>query len=145
MKGGSCWVKTIMLAGHAKLPQGMAAKSVFETLTITAEIDRKYGVIVRASCTLATGHAQGFIGELLKGYSLLDGIDPILDAIKEAYHGKAKQALLAAAKDLYGQFLLYREKQGNKRACERQTSSGREVTIGEQDVTLRGTDDGGRR
>ncbi len=114
MKGGSCWVKTIMLAGHAKLPQGMAAKSVFETLTITAEIDRKYGVIVRASCTLATGHAQGFIGELLKGYSLLDGIDPILDAIKEAYHGKAKQALLAAAKDLYGQFLLYREKQGEQ-------------------------------
>jgi hypothetical protein len=51
---------------------------------------------------------------LLKGYSLLDGIDPILDAIKEAYHGKAKQALLAAAKDLYGQFLLYREKQGEQ-------------------------------
>lgn len=103
---------TIMLAGHAKLPQGMAAKSVFETLTITAEIDRKYGVIVQASCTLATGHAQAFIGELLKGYSLLDGIDPVLDAIREAYHGKAKQALGAAAKDLYGQFLLYREREG---------------------------------
>ncbi|MEW9031180.1 MAG: DUF3870 domain-containing protein [Planifilum fimeticola] len=104
--------KTIMLAGHAKLPQGMAAKSVFETLTITAEIDRKYGVIVQASCTLATSHAQAFIGELLKGYSLLDGIDPILDAIREAYQGKAKQALVAAAKDLYGQFLLYRDKEG---------------------------------
>ena len=31
--------KTIFIAGHARLPQGMAAKSVFETLTITAEID----------------------------------------------------------------------------------------------------------
>ncbi|MBO2532101.1 protein of unknown function [Planifilum fulgidum] len=107
--------KTIMLAGHAKLPQGMAAKSVFETLTITAEIDRKYGVIVQASCTLATDHAQAFIGELLKGYSLLDGIEPVLEAIREAYHGKAKQALVAAAKDLYGQFLLYRDKEAKGR------------------------------
>jgi len=41
--------KTLFIAGHAKLPQGMAAKSVFETLTITAEVDRKYGVILEAS------------------------------------------------------------------------------------------------
>ena len=33
--------KTLFIAGHARLPQGMAAKSVFETLTITAEIDEK--------------------------------------------------------------------------------------------------------
>ena len=48
--------KTMFIAGHARLPQGMAAKNVFETLTITAEIDRKYGVILEASCTLATEH-----------------------------------------------------------------------------------------
>lgn len=45
------------IAGHARLPGGMAARDMFETLTITAEIDKKYGVIVSASCTLATEHA----------------------------------------------------------------------------------------
>ncbi len=46
--------KTILIAGHARLPQGMAAKSVFETLTITAEVDAEFGVVLEASCTLAT-------------------------------------------------------------------------------------------
>ncbi len=102
--------RTVMLAGHAKLPQGMAAKSVYEMLTITAEVELKYGVIVEASCTLATRHAQQFISQLLKGYSLQDGIEPILEEIRQAYQGKAQQALLAAAKDMYHQYQLYQER-----------------------------------
>lgn len=31
---------TYFIAGHARLPQGMAAKSVFDSLTITAEVDK---------------------------------------------------------------------------------------------------------
>ncbi|WP_338469702.1 DUF3870 domain-containing protein [Niallia sp. XMNu-256] len=92
--------KTIFIAGHARLPQGMAAKSVFETLTITAEVDSKYGVILEASCTLATAHGREFIGRLLKGMSLQDGIDEAIDAIQTYYKGKATNALIAALKDL---------------------------------------------
>lgn len=92
--------KTIFIAGHARLPQGMAAKSVFETLTITAEVDTKYGVILEASCTLATEHGRHFIGQLLKGMSLQDGIDEAVNAIHMYYRGKASNALVAALKDL---------------------------------------------
>jgi hypothetical protein len=92
--------KTLFIAGHAKLPQGMAAKSVFETLTITAEIDRKYGVILEASCTLATEHARGFVGQVLRGMSLNDGIDDGIAALQMYYRGKAANALVAALKDL---------------------------------------------
>lgn len=98
--------KTMFIAGHARLPQGMAAKSVFETLTITAEIDRKYGVILEASCTLATEHGRQFIGQLLKGFSIRDGVDEAIEAIHNHYHGKGANALIAALKDLalhYGQ------------------------------------------
>ncbi len=102
--------RTIMLAGHAKLPQGMAAQNVYEMLTITVEVELKYGVIVDASCTLATRHAQQFISRLLRGYSLQDGIEPILEEIRRAYHGKAQQALLAAAKDMYHQYQLYQDR-----------------------------------
>ncbi len=92
--------KTLFIAGHARLPQGMAAKSVFETLTITAEIDRKYGVILEASCTLATEHGRQFIGDLLKGFSINDGVDEMIEAIQTYYHGKGTNALVAALKDL---------------------------------------------
>ncbi|MBM4763011.1 DUF3870 domain-containing protein [Bacillus sp. B15-48] len=92
--------KTLFIAGHAKLPQGMAAKSVFDTLTITAEIDRKYGVILEASCTLATEHGREFVGKLLRGMSLTDGIDEAVAAIQMYYRGKATNALIAALKDL---------------------------------------------
>ncbi|PEC50992.1 hypothetical protein COJ46_01290 [Bacillus sp. AFS077874] len=90
-----------MLAGHAKLPQGMAASDIYQTLTVTLETDLKYWVILDASCTLATGHAQNFLGQLLKGNSLLDGLDPILNLIEKYYYGKAQSALVAAIKDAY--------------------------------------------
>lgn len=97
-------MNTVFIAGHAKLPSGMAAKSIFDTLTITAEIDRKYGVIVDASCTLATDHGKEFISRILKGHSLRDGIEKPLIELKEGYLGKANNALIAALKDLYKQY-----------------------------------------
>ncbi|MBO8172073.1 MAG: DUF3870 domain-containing protein [Bacillaceae bacterium] len=95
---------TYFIAGHARLPQGMAAKSVFDSLTITAEVDAKYGVILEASCTLATEHGRDFIGRLLRGHSLRDGIDEPIRLLQTHYRGKATNALVAALKDLHLQF-----------------------------------------
>ncbi|RXT06602.1 DUF3870 domain-containing protein [Ammoniphilus sp. CFH 90114] len=95
---------TIFIAGHSKLPQGMAAKSVFDTLTITVEIDKKYGVILEASCTLATEHGRNYVGEILRGMSLKDGIDEPIRLLQHHYRGRASNALVAALKDLFTQF-----------------------------------------
>src|SRR5699024_584172 len=100
-------MNTVFIAGHARLPSGMAAKSMYETLTITAEIDKKYGVIVTTSCTLATLHGREFVQHLLKGYSLQDGIDLPVEVVKEHYRGKAGSALESALKDLYKQYNIY--------------------------------------
>ncbi|RPF54402.1 DUF3870 domain-containing protein [Aquisalibacillus elongatus] len=97
-------MNTIFIAGHAKLPSGMAAQNVYESLTITVEVDRKYGVIVQANCTLATSHGRDFISELLKGHSLKDGIEEPLKWIEERYQGKACNALMSALKDLHKQY-----------------------------------------
>lgn len=104
-------MNTIFIAGHSRLPSGMAAKNVYETLTITAEIDKKYGVIVTASCTLATEHGRNFVEHLLKGHSLQDGIEKPIEVIRKHYLGKAGNALASAVKDLHKQYLLYKEKQ----------------------------------
>ncbi|MCF6409940.1 MULTISPECIES: DUF3870 domain-containing protein [Pseudalkalibacillus] len=95
---------TKMLAGHARLPNGMAVSDLHETLTVTIEVDHNYGVIVWADCTLATDHAQSYLGNLLKGFSLRDGIQLIEKEIENHYYGKAKSALLAAVRDAYKQY-----------------------------------------
>lgn len=97
-------MKTYFIAGHAKLPAGMAAQSMYETLTVTAEIDKKYGVIIEASCTLATEQGQKYIGQLLRGHSLEDSIDEPIQLIQEHYLGKASNAIASAVKDLYKQY-----------------------------------------
>jgi len=97
-------MNTIFIAGHARLPSGMAAQNLYEILTITAEIDKKYGVIISTRCTLATLHAQEFMMHLLKGHSLRDGIEEPLTSIKKHYYGKAGNALESALKDLFKQY-----------------------------------------
>lgn len=97
-------LNTIFIAGHARLPQGMAAKSVFDTLTITAEVDKKYGVIIQASCTLATEHSREYVDRLLRGLSIKYGVDEAVHLIQHQYKGKATNAMIAAVKDLHKQF-----------------------------------------
>lgn len=100
-------MNTILIAGHARLPSGMAAKRMYDSLTITAEIDKKYSVIVSASCTLATAHGRGFIEQILRGYSLKDGIESPVHQVKMHYLGKAGNALASALGDLYKQYEQY--------------------------------------
>lgn len=101
-------MKTVFIAGYAKLPAGMAAQNMYDILTVTAEIDKKYGVIVSASCTLATKHSRIYVEHLLKGHSLQDGMTEILEKTRTHYLGKADNALQSALKDLYKQYELYR-------------------------------------
>src|SRR5690625_1433996 len=103
-RGVQVEMNTVFIAGHARLPSGMAAKSIYDTLTITAEIDKKYGVIVSTSCTLATEHAQRYVEHLLRGYSLQEGIDKPLNAVEKHYLGKAASAIKSALIDLYKQY-----------------------------------------
>jgi len=87
----------------------MAAKNIYETLTITAEIDKKYGVIITANCTLATAHGREFIKQLLIGHSLEDGIEKPAQMITQHYLGKASNALASALADLHKQYEIYKK------------------------------------
>jgi hypothetical protein len=102
--------ETIIVAGHAKLPQGMAASRLFEVLAVTVEFELKYGVIINSSSTLASTHTQEYIANILIGHSLLDGIEPLIEKVNAGYHGKAQQAIIAAIKDLYTQFLMLQDR-----------------------------------
>lgn len=98
-------LRTYFLAGHSRLPQGMAAQNIYDSLTITVEVDKKFGVIIESSCTLATDHGKAYIQQILRGHSLQDGMEEIVVLLREGYRGKAANALIAAVKDLYCQFV----------------------------------------
>ena len=97
-------VQTTFIAGHGKLPSGSAAKAAYDTLAITVEIELKYSVILTAECTLATRVGRDFVSGILRGYSLREGVDPIVKQLNQYYHGAAKAALIAALKDLESEY-----------------------------------------
>lgn len=99
-------MNTYLIAGHAKLPQGMAARSLYDSITITLELDFKHGVIVDTSCTLATEHGREYIRQLLRGYCMGDGVEELIEKVQHHYRGKAGQAIQAALKDVYLQYEL---------------------------------------
>ncbi|HEY8418137.1 MAG TPA: DUF3870 domain-containing protein [Limnochordales bacterium] len=104
-------VRTVFLAGHARLPQGVAAQSVYDSLALGVEIDARYHVILQADCTLATELANDFVRRLLRGYSLRDGFEPLVQAVRNEYRGAAQRALVAALKDLEQEYQRFLEAQ----------------------------------
>jgi hypothetical protein len=93
-------VPRTFIAGHGKLPAGSAAKTEYDTLALTVEIEMKYDVILDVECTLSTQLGRNFVSDLLRGHSLRDGIDDMILSIKRHYHGAVTSALIAALKDV---------------------------------------------
>ncbi|KJS21728.1 MAG: ornithine cyclodeaminase [Clostridiaceae bacterium BRH_c20a] len=108
MGGNHIRTKTVFLAGHAALPQGMAAKGPYEHLAVVVEIDSKYGVIINAECTLITDLAINFLHDCLVGCCMEDGVDAIISEIINTYHGAAKNAIIASLKDLNRAYIKYK-------------------------------------
>lgn len=104
----------LFFTGQSKFPQGVPAKSMYDLCTVSVEIEPNSDVIVRASCTLANEHGRAFISSLLVGYCLEQGIDDIVDEINNRYFGASKNAVIAAIKDLYRKYLLYRQDRKDK-------------------------------
>jgi hypothetical protein len=97
-------VETVFMVGHAQLPQGMAAKSLFDTLAVTAEFETTHGVILRATVTLATEDSKAFFGRVLVGRSFNDSVEGVLQELRFTYQGAAQNALVAACKDLWRRY-----------------------------------------
>lgn len=102
--------RTIFVVGHARLPQGMAAKTQYDTLALTTQVDRRFGVITSASCSLVLDHTRDYVTQLLVGYSLLDGVEELCKDLERYYFGAARNALIAAIRDLGRKFEELREK-----------------------------------
>lgn len=102
-------IDKILMAGHAQLPQGMAAKSLFDTLAISVVFEARYGVIIVANATVATDTGRDHFASILVGRSLNDPLEDVITDIRTLYQGAAQNALVAAAKDLWRRYAAWQE------------------------------------
>lgn len=93
-------MKRLFFSGNARLPQGLPAQEMFETLSLSVECESRWGVILTADCTLATELGTRFIREAFVGYSMRCDVPELVQIIESRYHGGAQRALLAALRDL---------------------------------------------
>ena len=98
---------TVLLSGYAKLPSNITAEAVYNTLVIAVLFDRRTGIIIEAEASVVTELSKRFIAELLIGYDLNSGPEPLIAAFEEYYLGNAKKALETALRSIFTKYQDY--------------------------------------
>ncbi len=101
--------ETIILVGHARLPENITAKHVFGVFGVELEVDPRTSIVIDASVTAIPSLGEKFLLDLLVSHNLADGIDKITNAIERRYFGAAQRAIIAALINAYEGYLRYQE------------------------------------
>lgn len=99
---------TIFLSGYAKLPDNTTAQKLYSHLVLVVTVRVPEGIIQDVDCTMATELGRRFVRELLTGYDLRQGPDPLVEALSRSYYGHLRKALQTCFKGIcaqYGEYL----------------------------------------
>ena len=88
----------VLFSGYARMPSNTTAQRIYEELALVAVIDMETGVIHNVECTMVTGLAKEFVSNLMIGYDMKQGIEPLVARIERQYQGHLKKALVSAIK-----------------------------------------------
>ena len=72
----------VFLSGYAKLPDNTTAQKLYSHLVLVVTAEMPGGIIQDADCTMATELGRRFIRELLTGYDLHRGPEPLVELRK---------------------------------------------------------------
>jgi hypothetical protein len=101
--------KTIICAGYARLPKSISPNQVHGVLGVELEVDpADGGKIIDAVCTTVPSLGEKFILELLVGYSLDEGIEPVVKEIRSRYFNVAQKAVISALEEAYRRYLEFK-------------------------------------
>lgn len=99
----------VFFSAYAKLPLGITATEIYRVIGVVVVVDIETGTIMEADCTLATETARNFVRNIIAGFSMSKGIEPLLQIIDTRYQGGAKKAIITALKIIYDKYRSYRE------------------------------------
>jgi len=99
---------SIICTGYSRLPDGMAAKNLFGVMGVGFEIDPITDCVVNTSSTFVTNMCTDFIKSVFNGHDLKEGIEEPIEKFEKRYFGLGKKAIIAAMRDAYNQYLIYK-------------------------------------
>ena len=73
----------VFLSGYAKLPDNTTAQKLYSHLVLVVTVEMPGGIIQDADCTMATELGRRFIRELLTGYDLHRGPEPLVELLNQ--------------------------------------------------------------
>lgn len=94
----------VFLSGYAKLPENTTAQKLYNHLVLVVTVQLPQGIIQDADCTMATQLGRAFIQELLAGYDLHRGPEPLTALLAQSYYGHLRRALQTCIKGICLQF-----------------------------------------
>lgn len=104
----------ILVSGYAKLPAHITSEEVFHTAVVVLVIDMQMGTILNTECSMATELGKKFVADLLVGYNMDNGPEPIISRFDRVYYGQAKKAIITALKMIFAKYeeIIAEEEQG---------------------------------
>ena len=97
-------MRKVFLSGYAKLPDNTTAQKLYNHLVLVVTAEVPGGTILDADCTMATELGRRFIRELLMGYDLRRGPEPLVELLGQSYYGHLRKALQTCIKGICLQF-----------------------------------------
>jgi len=106
---------TVYFISYAKLPSEISAANMHKVVGVGMIINKDTGIIEDCSCTLITDEAKYFLKQILVNHNLhRDGVDSLIEEVKQRYHGLAQKALCVAIKGTYERYMVWRSENSIK-------------------------------
>ncbi|MGM8365561.1 DUF3870 domain-containing protein [Virgibacillus sp. W0181] len=87
---------SVLVTGYSKAPQGTSMYEVYRHAGIVLEVEVDTHKILDVEFTMVAELTKNFFKKIVVGYSLEDGLDNLIDRIKECYFAPSQQAIIVA-------------------------------------------------
>ncbi|NGQ96125.1 DUF3870 domain-containing protein [Brevibacillus sp. SYP-B805] len=94
----------VLVAGFAQLPKGTTLYETYKTIGCVLIIDKENDRIVDASFTFIMGITNEFISSLVKGKSVHNGIDAIIEEIEKRFYVPPQKAVIQSVRAAYNRY-----------------------------------------
>ncbi|WP_134702784.1 DUF3870 domain-containing protein [Ammoniphilus sp. YIM 78166] len=95
---------TILVTGFAQVPKGTTLYEIYKTMAVAMVINLKTEVIEDAEFTCTTDLMNYYLSDLVKGYDLKQGINPLLDTVKKHCIIPSQGALVQALRSAWDRY-----------------------------------------
>jgi len=97
-------LQTVLVTGYSKAPQGTSMHEMYKYTGIVLEIHKETDIILDVEFTFVTDLAKNYLKRLLMGYDMKNGVEPLIELIKEHYLAPSQQSVIVALKVAYQRY-----------------------------------------